>query len=324
MLSSSEGGYTVIGEVPRSDIAVSFRTMRNTIVIISLICIMVAILIPSLFIRSFARRTKNIIVFMRKVKNGDFNARIHDFREDELGQISKSFNSMLDELNEYIDRVYKAEINQKQTELAALQARVNPHFLYNTLEVIRMRAFSQGANDAAEMIYSLSVLFKSLVLRQENYTLHNELEACQQYLELFRIRYKNKFSYEIVCPPELRSVKVMKLSLQPIIENYIVHGIRSDRNDNLLTIRIRQQTGNILAVIEDNGKGIEAEALVGIRQRLDETDESDGSFGIRSVQARLNLLYGKPYGMDLESIPEVGTKVTILFPDTRERVEKLA
>lgn len=125
-------------------------------------------MIPSLFISNFAKRMYGIIRFTRKVRGGDLAARIADPREDELGQISRSFNEMLDELNQYIERVYKAEIKQQQTELVALQARINPHFLYNTLEVIRMRAVSQGARDVGEMIYSLSVLFKSLVQQKKS------------------------------------------------------------------------------------------------------------------------------------------------------------
>lgn len=158
-----------------------------------------------MFISSFAKRTHRIIRFTRKVKNGDLNARISDSREDELGQIAKSFNDMLDELNQYIDKVFKAEIKQKRTEIATLEARVNPHFLYNTLEVIRMRAVSSGAKDVGDMIYSLSVLFKSYVRPKARYTFKDELEACKMYLELFRIRYTDRFAYTIECEKELEN-----------------------------------------------------------------------------------------------------------------------
>lgn len=319
-LSSGEGGYAIVGEATREEMAVSYVGTRNTILLISFICIAVATLIPSLFIMNFAKRTNEIIRFTRKVKNGDLNARIDETREDELGQISKSFNAMLDELNQYIDKVYKAEINQKHAELAALQARVNPHFLYNTLEVIRMRAFSQGDSDAAEMIYSLSVLFKNLVNPKRQSTMQSELEACRLYLELFRIRYKNKFAYEIDCPPELSGVPVMRLALQPIVENYIVHGIDPAREDNFLAIRVRPEGGDIRVTVEDNGKGIEPDKLAEIRDRLSVAEETEGSFGLRSVHARLNLVYGQPYGVDIESEPGEGTTVTVRLPQAEEGV----
>jgi two-component system sensor histidine kinase YesM len=313
-LISTEGGYVVIGAVPKNKLAESYTGTRQTIITISVICILFAVLLPALFIIKFAKRTNQIIKFTRKVKNGDFAARIDDSREDELGQISRSFNDMLDELNLYIDRVYKAEIKQKQTELVALQARINPHFLYNTLEVIRMRAISQGAKDVGEMIYSLSVLFKSLVQQKKNYTLKDELEACRLYLELFRIRYKEKFNYTIVAGPALSGKSMIKLSLQPIIENYIIHGIQTERFDNHLIIEVREEDEMLIAVVTDNGKGIEPNRLKEIREELEKPEETGKMFGLRSVHSRLRFLYGPAYGIEIESRPGEGTAITVCYP----------
>ncbi|OAB33355.1 two-component sensor histidine kinase [Paenibacillus macquariensis subsp. macquariensis] len=314
-LTSNEGGYMVIGVVPKHVIGQAYNGLRNTIIMIGALCIIISIVIPALFVANYAKRTSRIIKFTRKVKNGDLEARIEDNREDELGQISKSFNNMMDDLNLYIDRVFKAEIKQKHTELAALQARINPHFLYNTLEVIRMRAISQGADDVSEMIYILSVLFKSLVQQKEIHLFKDELEACRLYLELFRIRFKDKFSFQIEIDPIHSSRVVMKMSLQPLIENYIVHGIRTERTDNHLSIRVLQEIGFIKVVIEDNGRGIESERLAQIKDSLDKPEEEGGSFGLRSVHARLKLLYGAPYGIDIQSELDNGTTVTVRFPD---------
>ncbi|WP_199910003.1 sensor histidine kinase [Paenibacillus sp. CAA11] len=314
-LASTEGGYQIVGAAPGREISAAYAGLRNTIMTISAICILFAVLIPSLFVINYAKRTNQIIKFTRRVKNGDLKARIQDYREDELGQISKSFNDMLDELNLYIDRVYKAEIKQKHTELAALQARINPHFLYNTLEVIRMRAISQGARDVGEMIYSLSVLFKSFVQQKRIQTLKDELEACRLYLELFRIRYKDKFSYSIESPAELSSKRILKLSLQPIIENYIVHGIRTDAEDNRLRIAVWREGNTIRAIVEDNGRGIDSSRLEELHTAINQPEEeAEGSFGLRSVHARLRFLHGQPYGLSIESEQNVGTRVTIVYP----------
>ncbi|WP_028609779.1 cache domain-containing sensor histidine kinase [Paenibacillus harenae] len=314
----TQGGFTVVSMVPKHELEASYSGLRKTIVTISSICILFTILIPSLFIGNFAKRTNKIIRFTRRVKQGDLSVRIDDRKEDELGQISKSFNDMLEELNQYIDRVYKAEIKQKHTELAALEARVNPHFLYNTLEVIRMRAISQGAADVGEMIYSLSVLFKSYVRKKPRYTLQDELEACRLYLELFRIRYKDKFSYDIHCESGLRDKKVLKMSLQPVIENYILHGLRADRKDNRIDIRVAADGEYIRAQVTDNGKGIASERLEEIRRGLEITGAETESFGLRSIHERLQLLHGPGYGIELQSKPEEGTTVTVLYPDLGE------
>lgn len=317
-LTDIREGFTVLSVVPKQELAASYRGLRNTIFMVSSICILFAILISSLLINNFAKRTHSIIRFTRKVKNGDLTARIKEVRDDELGQISKSFNDMLEELNLYIDRVYKAEIRQKHTELAALEARVNPHFLYNTLEVIRMRAISQGATDVGEMIYSLSVLFKSYVQQKPRYTLKDELEACRLYLELFRIRYKDKFSYHMQCDKKLEDKVVLKMSLQPIIENYILHGMRTDKTDNQISITVTQEEGNLRVEVRDNGQGIHPERLAEIKQGLLNPDKYSESFGLRSIHERLKLLYGSLYGIDVQSEIGKGTAVTVWFPDLRE------
>lgn len=315
-LTQSQAGYSVVSLISKEELAETYRSARNTIISIALISMLFAVLLPAMFISNFAKRTHRIIRFTRKVKNGDLNTRIIDSKEDELGQIAKSFNSMLDELNQYIDQVYKAEIKQKHTEIATLEARVNPHFLYNTLEVIRMRAISSGAKDVGEMIYSLSVLFKSYVRLKARYTFKDELEACRMYLELFRIRYKDRFAYTIECSKELEDLPILKMSLQPVIENYILHGMRTGQADNKVSIRAYPDQQNIRVVIADNGLGIPAERLEELRLGLEDNGELSGSesFGLRSIHERLRLMYGKPYGVGLISEAGAGTEVTVTFP----------
>ncbi|UVI31361.1 sensor histidine kinase [Paenibacillus spongiae] len=315
-LTQSKAGYIVVGVAPKSKIESSYHNLKQTILLISAACMLAAIILPAILVVNLAKRTNNIIRFMRKVKSGEMTARIHDNREDELGQISRSFNEMLDDLVRYIDRVYKAEIKQKHTELAALQARVNPHFLYNTLEVIRMRAISQGARDVGEMIYSLSALFKNYVRVRSVYTLQDELEACRLYLELFRIRYKDKFAYEIIWDEALADRRIMRMSLQPIIENYIVHGLRSEWSDNLVTIRVTEEDGMLRLEVQDNGSGITQEKLQSIRKSFIHPDPESGSFGLSSIQERIKLMYGSNAGIDIQSTDGEGTTVTVWFPST--------
>ncbi|MDO7908169.1 histidine kinase [Paenibacillus sp. JX-17] len=318
-LASADGGYVIIGAAPHAEIAQSYQGIRSTIITISIICILIAVLVPALFVMNIAKRTNRIIRFTHKVRGGDFAARIEDRREDELGQISRSFNAMLDELEQYIERVYKAEIKQKETEMIALQARISPHFLYNTLEVIRMRAISQGARDVGEMIYSLSVLFKSLVQQKKHYTLRDELEMCRLYLELFRIRYKDKFNYTIDADPALLNRSIMRLSLQPVVENYIVHGIRTNSTDNELTLQVREQGHRLCVEVSDNGGGIAPERLAEIRMELAKQEESGQMFGLRSVHTRLRLLHGSDYGVALQSKEGEGAVITVCYPNQEER-----
>ncbi|MZQ85865.1 HAMP domain-containing protein [Paenibacillus sp. 5J-6] len=313
-LTQAKGDFIVVGLMPKEELSASSWRIGSTIFSISAVCIFFAILLPSLVVLNVAKRTNLIIRFTRKVKQGDLTARIQDIREDELGQISRSFNEMIDELNQYIDRVYKADIKQKHTELTALQARVNPHFLYNTLEVIRMRAISQGAHDVGDMIYSLSALFRSFVQQKKLYTLKDELEACRLYLELFQIRYKDKFTYAIEWDRKLAPIRIMKMSLQPIIENYIVHGLRSESTDNELHIRVNQMEEFLHVQVIDNGNGITEDRLKEIEQFLQAEESEEESFGLRSINQRLKLLYGSKYGVELRSTPGHGTTIDVWLP----------
>ncbi|MFI2857540.1 sensor histidine kinase [Paenibacillus sp. JSM ZJ436] len=315
-LSNNQGGFTVVGVAPVAEMAEGYQGIRDTIVLVASIGILIAISLPALLIVNYSKRTNNIIRFMRKVETGDFVARIQDTKEDQLGQIAHSFNEMLDELVQYIDKVYKAEINEKNAELSALQARINPHFLYNTLEVIRMRALSRGARDVGDMIYSLSVLFKNMVQKKENYTLKDELEACRLYLELFRIRYKDKFIYNLHVDEELKEMPMIKMSLQPLIENYIVHGILPEREDNRIEILAECHEDQVEVTVRDNGKGMSPEELESLQLRLSTGEAPGESFGLRSVSERLRLTYGPQSRMEIDSTEDEGTTVKLMFPVT--------
>ncbi|WP_274363921.1 sensor histidine kinase [Paenibacillus thermotolerans] len=316
-LTGNAGGYHVAGIAPKREVEAAYAGLRNRIVMIAAVCSIVTIVIPAAFIVNFAKRTNGIIRLMRQVETGNLKLRIHEDKDDELGQISKSFNKMLDELSRYIDRVYKAEINQRRAELAAIQTKVNPHFLYNTLEVIRMRALSQGATDVGEMIYSLALLFKHMVRQQTVHSFKDEMESCRLYLELFRIRYKNKFTYTIEWEPQLASKDIISMSLQPIAENYIVHGIEPDRNDNFLHIQSRLVDGTIVTEFRDNGSGIAPDRLEEIRRSLLVSDSGESSFGLRSVYDRLRLFYGSGAELDIRSELGSGTIVTVTIPSEK-------
>jgi two-component system sensor histidine kinase YesM len=314
-LTSSSLGYTVLGILPQEDIFAIYQPMRDTIIVLSAAFIVIAISIPSFVVINFSRRTNRIIRSMRRVETGDMTIRIQDGKGDEIGQLSQGFNRMLDELTLHIDRVYVAELKQKHTEFAALQARINPHFLYNTLEVIRMRAISHGAEDVSEMIYSLAVLFKSFVQQQTVVTLREEFENCRLYLELFRIRYRDSFSYEIECAQELEHSMMVKLSLQPIVENYIVHGMRPECEDNHIRIAASLEDSMITVTVHDNGVGIEKARLAEIQRSLSRTgQQQEDSLGLRSVKERLDLIYGKRCFFHIESTFGEGTKVVFSFP----------
>lgn len=312
---SNRFGYYVVGVIPKAEIAKSLIGLRNTLFLVTGICIAAAMVLTRFTIVNFSRRTRAIMKALEKARNGDLSVRIPVEKEDELYEISDRFNHMCADLTEYIDRVYVSEIKQKQAELVAFQAQIKPHFLYNTLEAIRMRALSKKADDVGEMIYILSTLFRYSVKRDTIVALADEIEYCSLYLDLFRIRYANIFTYEIDVEPELMNIPVLKLSIQPLIENYIVHGLVMSRSDNLISIRAELHEGDLVVTLKDNGKGIEPGKREEIRRRLQGgSAEPSASIGLVNTHERIKICFGDRYGLELSDESGQGTVIIMKLP----------
>ncbi|WP_160040389.1 sensor histidine kinase [Paenibacillus sp. USDA918EY] len=312
---SNRFGYYVIGVIPKAEIAKSLRGLRNTLFLVTGICIVGAMVLTRFTIVNFSRRTRSIMKALEKARNGDLSVRIPVEKEDELYEISDRFNQMCADLTKYIDRVYVSEIKQKQAELVAFQAQIKPHFLYNTLEAIRMRALSKKADDVGEMIYILSTLFRYSVKSDTVVTLADELEYCSLYLDLFRIRYVNNFAYEIDAEPELMNMPVLKLSIQPLIENYIVHGLVMSRSDNRISIQAELREGDLVITLQDNGRGIPPEKREEIRRRLQGAPaEPSASIGLINTHERIKICFGDRYGLELSEENRQGTVITMKLP----------
>ncbi|KHF37279.1 Sensor histidine kinase YehU [Paenibacillus sp. P1XP2] len=312
---SNRFGYYVVGVIPKAEIAKSLVGLRNTLFLVTGICIAAAMILTRFTIVNFSRRTRAIMKALEKARNGDLSVRIPVEKEDELYEISDRFNHMCADLAEYIDRVYVSEIKQKQAELVAFQAQIKPHFLYNTLEAIRMRALSKKADDVGEMIYILSTLFRYSVKRDTIVALADEIEYCSLYLDLFRIRYANNFTYEIDVEPELMNIPVLKLSIQPLIENYIVHGLVMSRSDNRISIQAELRGRDLVIVLKDNGKGIEPQKREEIRRRLQgESAERLASIGLVNTHERIKICFGDRYGLELSDESRQGTVIIMKLP----------
>lgn len=310
-------GLTVIAMLPQKGATAHLTTLRNTIGIVSLVCTVGVLLLTILAMSRLSKRTQSIVHAMKQVQEGNLDnpIMVKEDSEDELGLIAKQFNRMCEDLNLYINRVYKSELKQKQAELVALQAQIKPHFLYNTLEVIRMRAVAKGAHDVGEMIYNLALLFRHMIKDKAMISLNEEIENCKRYLELTRLRYRDKLQYTIQVEEGLLGYPIMKLSIQPIIENYLIHGLGLDRADNHIAIEAAKTKDALVITVTDNGQGIEPQRLAALQQELLESDLKDeGSLGLKNVLNRLKILYGEEAQLTINSTVDVGTTVTLTFP----------
>ena len=208
--------------------------------------------------------------------------------------------------------------------MQALQSQINPHFLYNTLEAIRMKAICNGDREVGKMLYSMVVLFRSQLKEADVITLGQEMDYCKQYMELFEYRYQGTFHSEVECPAELLELPIIKFVLQPIVENYFVHGIQRDRNDNTVRIRAERKGDTLYLYVRDNGCGMEPEKLAQKNRELKENrkpEDKKESIGIFNVNRRIKAVYGEQYGIYMEAVKTGGLQVVLTIKTEGESYE---
>lgn len=277
------------------------------------------ILISS-YLKRLTKRLDGIIQGMDQVQTGNLKVQLPENENgDELDMISRHFNLMCQELESYIQKSYLAEIEQQNAEMQALQSQINPHFLYNTLEAIRMKAICNGDREVGKMLYSLAVTFRSQLKEADVITLMQEMHYCKKYLELFEYRYQGKFRSSVECSPELSEIPVIKFILQPIIENYFIHGIRMEESDNEISIYARRIGDDLYIHVEDNGRGMPGEDMENKNRELKNNEmDTRKSIGMTNVNRRLKAAYGDTCGVFLKANRPRGMHV-ILLVKVKER-----
>ncbi|MCI8634749.1 MAG: histidine kinase [Eubacterium sp.] len=262
---------------------------------------------------------------MVQFRQGDFDQRLEVVSGDEIGQVAEGFNQMVAHIKELIDKNYIMALKERESELALLQAQINPHFLYNALDSIYWQAVNADDEDTAESIYGLSQLFR-LVLSQGNQfvTVEMETELVERYLEIQKMRFLRQMEYEIQVEPEVLYEKIPKLILQPFVENAVVHGI--EKKDMVCTICVtaKWEGNGILFQICDTGAGMSAEQLESIWEQGSDQKFSGqriGGYAVKNIRQRLKLVYGGAYRLDIQSEEGKGTTVTIYIPGEEKEEE---
>ena len=234
----------------------------------------------------------------------------------EVQELSNSFGHMVVRIQELMTTVREEEVNLRKTELKALQAQINPHFLYNTLDSIAWMCEQGRTADAVKMVHALARLFRiSISKGHELIPISKEIEHAESYLQIQKYRYKNQFTYEFDVAPECLDYLCNKITLQPIIENAINHGLDLMVEEGHIDVRVRQDGGDIVFFVQDNGVGMTPEQIEAIMQR---GPKDRTGIGIKNVNDRLKIYFGKNYGLHITSEPDVGTCVEIRMPKVRE------
>ena len=305
-------GITSIAKISKREVGKMPIGLIGSIIAVDILLLIISLSIMYMKLRKLNDRTNKIIIAMDEVKGGNLNVEIPITSDnDEINYISQSFNRMCKDLDEYIKKSYLSQIEQKKAEMTALQNQINPHFLYNTLESIRMKAISNGDREVGKMLYTLSFLFRKQLKDDNIITLKDELYYCQQYINIFKFRYDDNFNFEINCPKDLEQCEIIKFSIQPIIENYFIHGIRLEDFDNLLKINVFKEDNDVFIKIIDNGKGMGIDGITLMNLRLIGKQNWGNSMGVSNVHERLVGEYGEGYGLEFSQNTNMGVTVTV-------------
>ena len=326
-LVSDRNGYRFLNIVDRDVIRREAGSMRRRLYGIFGLCVVVALVISLLSATLFSRRIERLVRNMRALELGEFNEYGPVRANDEIGYLEQSFSSMVQRLDKHIQTAYVYELKSKTAELKALQAQINPHFLFNTLESIRVNALMNGDGQTAKMIHILGNLFRwNIKTRGMFVALHEEIDYAGAFVELQKIRYADAFDVTTDVPQRLLDYGVPRFILQPLVENAIKHGQKGVSSGGIISIRaFEAPEGQLNIAVEDNGHGMDAETVRRIVGQLDEPERETSdeySIGLSNVHQRIRILFGKPYGLSIESEPGVKTVVSIAMPArSREELE---
>ncbi|MDA3955146.1 sensor histidine kinase [Oceanispirochaeta sp.] len=293
---------------------------KNLIIILvfSFFILLVLILISSLMAYRVSRSLTNPIIelsqTMALVRKGDFSARVHNSAEDEIGVLGRDFNKMIFDITKLMDKIYEEQNKLKQYELMLLQAQINPHFLYNTLDSIIWLIRMKESEDSIRMIQALTVFLRTgLSKGKDIISLQQEIENVTSYLTIQQLRYKNKLSYEIDLPDDIMTQPLPKLILQPLVENAIYHGIKNLQEGGFIHIYGYEEKKDVVIIISDNGAGMspeQLEPLCGGDPVMDDQDDLS-SYGFKNVKERLSLFFKDKCSLGIESQIGEGTKITL-------------
>jgi len=298
------------------------RSIKNSIVIIVLSLIL-AISLVTILTRKLSVRLEKFRDKMHKVALGDFDVDFDDLVNDEFTLLIHDLRTMSTSLSNLMAEVFhegqlreQLTIKQKEVEFKMLASQIDPHFLYNTLETIRMEAIINDQDSIAETVKKLAfIMRRKLSVVTNEVSLESELELLKHYLEIQQFRFGDRISFEIRNSSQEKNYKVLPLLLQPIVENAFVHGLEGSVDQGKITITIDDKFNDLEITIEDNGVGISKKKLEEIRRSIAQDDNDENtSIGIKNVYQRIKLFYGFDYSMEITSRETFGTKVSLTLP----------
>ncbi|PZD94016.1 sensor histidine kinase [Paenibacillus sambharensis] len=320
--TSVRTGWKIIGAAPLEEIVAEANSIRRLIIVSVLLSAVFAITLYYFLTQRITLPLQILMNKMRKATQGYLDTKVSLSGKDEIADLGRSFNIMLDNIKTLMEKSIREQEHIKKAELRTLQAQINPHFLYNTLDSIIWMAEAENKQSVIQLVKALSRFFRlSLNKGRDWVSIHTELEHAQSYLIIQQMRYRDILEYEILVDPELRVYPILKMTLQPLVENAIYHGVKNKRGMGKVTILGHLQGSDLLLIVEDNGAGIPARKLEELRASLeqplgtdDAEDDKEGGFGLLNVHHRIRLYFGPSYGIEISSKEGISTQITIRLP----------
>ncbi len=317
MAESEENNWNFYLYKSQRAISGSVRRLLLEEIPLMALCCLITLALGLAFSRIFTRKIEELTRNMDQVNHGSREVTVSSDSEDEVGILINSFRRMMDEINRLIDEVYVNKIALKEYELKALQAQINPHFLYNTLSMMNWMAIRSGQMEISKVTLALSTFYRTALSKGEDMvTVETCIRNMEAYLEIQLTMHDHSFTVEWDIDPDIKNEKMPKLLLQPVVENAIEHGIdEKEEGDKKIFLSFKGQGDDVKIIVRDNGTGMEqekAETLV--------TYQAKG-YGLKNVNDRIRLLYGEAYGIRIFSEPGEGTTVIMRFPKETRNYE---
>lgn len=315
----SFSGWWVMSITPDKDLNVELIEMKRYLLIVISALILVSTLIASIVSRTISSPLKKLIREMRQVEIGNFRGLVNVSSYQEINILVASFNRMVRRIEELIERVKLSSVSEKNAELHALQSQVNPHFLYNTLDMIYWMLDEEGNEQLGELVLSLSSMFRYSSQWEDGaeVTLREELEQIGHYLKIISIRLEGRLQIVTEIDEQWLNFRVPKMTVQPVIENAVKHGLESLNRQGMLKVYTRAEDSVLKLVIEDNGNGMNPEQLERLLDSLEGNRPKEvgkGGIGLQNLHRRLQHMFGDSYGLQIQSFPGEGTQVAIVLP----------
>lgn len=292
-------------------------------VMLTFMIFMVAILIV-MIVTDITTPIKELSKVTEQVAKGDFSARAEVESQDEVAVLADSVNGMTESLKALVSKIKEDERKMRKADLRLLQEQINPHFLYNTLDTIVWLIEGHDTDKAVNMVMSLSEFFRLVLSRGKEYiTIQEEELHIKSYLEIQQVRYRDILEYEINIDPELYGYQILKLTLQPLVENSLYHGIKYKRAKGNIRVTGRLCGDEVHFTVEDNGVGMEEEELHKLQEEIKKPcKDTEKGFGLANVNERIRMYFGTEYGMQIDSAKGKGTCVKIVIPAVTYTAEK--